>query len=100
MWVQGPLNPNPHRTHIGGCQNYGLSLGPYYYTAPIIYGTQKGTLILRTTHIVTLKGILKGSLFGHMDYTLNPKPFGLSAAKASPRPVEPDSARNACRADF
>ena len=28
-------------------------LGPQYNTAPIIYGTQKGTLILRTTHIVT-----------------------------------------------
>ena len=37
--------------HMGGCQNYGPFLGPYYKTAPIISGTQKGTLILTTTHI-------------------------------------------------
>ena len=28
---------------MGGYQNYGPFLGPYYNTAPIIYGTQKGT---------------------------------------------------------
>ena len=27
------LDPNPH---MGGCQNYGPFLGPYYNTAPII----------------------------------------------------------------
>ena len=37
--------------HMGSCQNYGPFLGPDYNTAPIIYGTQKGTLILTTTHI-------------------------------------------------
>ena len=36
---------------MGGCQNYGPFLGPYYNTAPIILGTQQGTLILTTTHI-------------------------------------------------
>ena len=36
---------------MGGCQNYGPFSGPYYNTAPIIWGTQKGTLIL-TTHMV------------------------------------------------
>ena len=43
--------------YVGGCQNYGPFLGPYYNTAPIIYGTQKGTLILTTTHMFR---ILKG----------------------------------------
>ena len=36
--------------HVGGCQNYAI-LEPYYNTAPNIYGTQKGTRILTTTHI-------------------------------------------------
>ena len=40
--------------HASGCQNYGPFLGPYSNTAPIIYGTQKGTLILTTTHTVFL----------------------------------------------
>ena len=37
--------------HMGGCQNYGPSLGPYYNPAPSIQGTQKGTIILTTTHM-------------------------------------------------
>ena len=36
---------------VGGCQNYGAFLGPYYNTALIIWGTQQGTLILTTTHV-------------------------------------------------
>ena len=41
-----------HRVlHLGGCQNYGPFLGPYYNTAPIIQGTPKGTIILTTTHL-------------------------------------------------
>ena len=27
---------------MGGCQNYGPFLGPWYNTAPTIHGTQKG----------------------------------------------------------
>ena len=38
-------------SYIGGCQNYGPFLGPYYNTAPNIQGTQKGIIILTTTHI-------------------------------------------------
>ena len=41
---------------IGGCQNYGPFLGPYYNTAPIISG--KGAIILTTTHIGTRRGML------------------------------------------
>ena len=36
---------------LGGCQNYGPFLGPYYNTAPNIWGTQKGTIILTTTQL-------------------------------------------------
>ena len=36
---------------MGSCQNYGPFLGPYYDTAPNIWATQKGTMILTTTHI-------------------------------------------------
>ena len=36
---------------MGGCQSHGPLLGPEYNAAPRIEGTQKGTIILRTTHI-------------------------------------------------
>ena len=39
---------------MGGCQNYGPFLGPYYNTAPNISGTQKGTIILTTTHMLLM----------------------------------------------
>ena len=34
--------------YVGGCQNYGPFLAPYYNTASSIYGTQKETIILVT----------------------------------------------------
>ena len=34
---------------MGGCQNSGPFLDPYYNTAPNIQGTQKETIILTTT---------------------------------------------------
>ena len=37
---------------VSGCQNNGAFLGPYYNTAPTFHGTQKGTTILTTTHVV------------------------------------------------
>ena len=36
---------------MGGCQNYGPFLDPYYNTAPTILGYPKGTIILTTTHV-------------------------------------------------
>ena len=36
---------------VGGCQNCDPFLGPYNNTAPNIQGTQKGTIILTTTHV-------------------------------------------------
>ena len=38
-------------THMGSCQNYGPSLGTLNNRCRIIIGTQKGTIILTTTHI-------------------------------------------------
>ena len=38
------------RVYLGGDQNYGPFLDPQYTTAPNIQGTQKGTIILTTTH--------------------------------------------------
>ena len=35
---------------MGGCQNYDPFSDPYYDTAPNIQGTEKGTIILTTTH--------------------------------------------------
>ena len=36
---------------MGGCQNHGSFLGPQYNTARGIWGTQKGAIILTTTHM-------------------------------------------------
>ena len=36
---------------MGGCQNYGPSLGNLNIRCRIIVGMQKGTIILTTTHI-------------------------------------------------
>ena len=38
--------------HMGSCQNYGPFLGTLNNRCRIIIGTQKGTLILTTTHIL------------------------------------------------
>ena len=48
--LQRPRALNPE-TYMGGSQNDGLFLGPYYNTASYICGTQIGTIILTTTHI-------------------------------------------------
>ena len=37
--------------YVGGCQNYGPCLGTLDIRCRIILGTQKGTIILTTTHI-------------------------------------------------
>ena len=36
---------------MGGCQNYGPFLGTLNIRGRILIGTQKGTIILTTTHI-------------------------------------------------
>ena len=40
--------------HMGGCQNYGPFWGTLIIKCRTILGTQKGTLILTTTHISNL----------------------------------------------
>ena len=40
---------------MGGCQNYGPFLGTLNSRCRIIMGTQKGTIILTTTHIGTME---------------------------------------------
>ena len=37
--------------HMGGCQNYGPLLDPLNTRCRIILGTQKGTIVLTTTHM-------------------------------------------------
>ena len=37
--------------HLGGCQNYGPFLGTLNIGCRIIIWTQKGTIILTTTHL-------------------------------------------------
>ena len=49
--------------YLGGCQNYHPFLGPYYNTAPIISGTQKGTIILTTTHFKLSTVLISKRLF-------------------------------------
>ena len=39
--------------HVGGCQNYGPFLGALNIRRRTIIGTQKGTIILTTTHMQT-----------------------------------------------
>ena len=52
----GHLNAKIHSRfvsllHMGSCQNYGPFLGTLNIWCRIIIGTQKGTIILTTTHI-------------------------------------------------
>ena len=48
--------------HMGGCQKYGPFLGTLNIRCRVIIGTQKGTLILTTTHImVTHLGFRTGA---------------------------------------
>ena len=44
---------------MGGCQNSGSFLDPYYDTAPKFLGTQNGTIILTTIRILYHQGFYK-----------------------------------------
>ena len=75
---------------MGGCQNYGPFLGPYIIRHLIFAASQKGAIILTTTHMgvsenwdtlfggpynkdPTIQGAILGSpIFGN---SLNPKPL-------------------------
>ena len=56
--VLSTVLPDPMRSsghHMGGCQNYGPLLGTLNNRCRIIIRTQKGTLILTTTHMLNSK---------------------------------------------
>ena len=53
-----PHNQQFHLYHMGGCQNYGPFLGTLNNRCRIIIGTQKGTIVLTTTHIKDLSGMI------------------------------------------
>ena len=44
---------------MGGCQNYGLFLNALNIMCRIIVGTQKGTIMLATTHMSYSRNFLK-----------------------------------------
>ena len=46
---------------MGGCQNYGPVLGTLNNRCRTVLGTQKGTIILTTTHV---RSVLPGPLLG------------------------------------
>ena len=52
---------DPHQKYMGGCQNYGPFLGTLNIRCRTIMGTQKGTIILTTTHI-ELEGLCRRGL--------------------------------------
>ena len=64
MWPAGPRIHictcidtlwNRKKNYMGGCQNYGPILGPRNIRCRIILRTQKGSIILTTTHIARSK---------------------------------------------
>ena len=55
---------------MGGCQNHGPFLDPYSSAAPHVQGTQKGTIILTTTHILYVYMILFGIVFGFLSASI------------------------------
>ena len=56
--------------YMGGCQNSGLFLGTLNIRCRITMGNLKGTIILTTTHMETVKGRMFGSItqspIGHL----------------------------------
>ena len=60
------------QNHMGGCQNYGILLGPLNTRCLILLRIQKGTIILTTTHIpqadlnIMIFVVIKAPLLGHL----------------------------------
>ena len=78
--------------HMGGCQNYGPFLGTLNNRCRIIIGTQRGTLILTTTHIQkpfqTVSSLSLKPLVRENPSSQNPK---------CPEPASPDVQGNVTR---
>ena len=82
---------------MGDCQNY----GPYYSTAPNLQGTQKGTIILTTTHVGFWGGPIKGyaTNFVQGSFRLHELPRTMDRGKLyTPRPPKCDVAEPQKRA--
>ena len=68
---------------MGGCQNYGPFLGTLNSKCRIIVGTQKGTIILTSTHVALLH-VVRGRLLhraiqnDHMLHFRSPCPSTLN----------------------
>ena len=70
---------------MGGCQNHGPFLGTLNIRGRIIIGTQKGTIILTTTHLLWDAG------FGQAGFRIDLPPSGRKKKKPrsyseSPKP--------------
>ena len=62
---------------MGSCQHYGPFLGTLNIRCRTILGTQRGTLILTTTHI--LGKIFSPSIFSPVCIVLTPSPVGFES---------------------
>ena len=62
--------PGTRGAQMGGCQNYGPFLGPYYNTASNMQGTQKGTMFLTTTQMGLGLMVLERGIWRRVDLRL------------------------------
>ena len=92
--------------HVGGCQNYGPFLGTLHIRCRTRIGTQEGTIILTTTHV--LEGVMSKSLpfyMGTYVYIIlwdlegptqlirQPAPFARALPPLNPNPWTPNHCR-------
>ena len=54
LWQPQPSKIGTFQNHMGGCQNYGPSLGTLNVRCRTRIGTQKGTIILTTAHMIVI----------------------------------------------
>ena len=57
--LPGASELSSHCYHLGGCQNYDPFLGTLNIRCHIMIGTQKGTNILTTTHLILQNSVLR-----------------------------------------
>ena len=53
---------------MGGCQNYGPFLGTLNIRGRIIIGTQKGTIILTTSHMRIMEKKMETTIMGSIGF--------------------------------
>ena len=73
------------KVYVGGCQNYGPFLGTLNNRCPIIIGTQKGTIMLTTTHVGFLKGPRTSGFLSLGDFEFRGSRASASAKTGEPR---------------